>query len=349
MSRILKYNSVKQSLLQYIIERGLPIGTRLPSERALCTRFGVSNLTLRHAEDELCESGMLQREEGRGVFVASTWKGKRLRLGFLSIDVPTYPTEPIIRSLSDMLDAYQCDLQVLYAHDDVQSWLVDEMSRMDFLVVSGFLTPEWITVVRSLGKPVLQLGRANQETGFPRVESDFRDAFRLAFTACQRKGIRRFLVWEIEHEKHSNSIALSQALEEAMHSCGLTSNDLIVDEIRPNSMQSCVDSLIRNKDKFDAIVLRDYMLNYLVFHGAWRSLTGNCPMMVITCEMWHIDEFEQLPDIYVINPQRSTSSIVCMYFFRWQCRLPGKGEAYMEAWEFSRPPFKSNHFELSMP
>ena len=105
MSRTLKYNSVKQSLLQYIIERGLPIGTRLPSERALCTRFGVSNLTLRHAEDELCESGMLQREEGRGVGPDATWKGKRLRLGFMSVDVPGYPSESCEMNLRDMLDA----------------------------------------------------------------------------------------------------------------------------------------------------------------------------------------------------------------------------------------------------
>ncbi len=349
MSRILKYSSVKQRLIQYIVERGLPVGTKLPSERSLCARFGVSNLTLRHAEDELCESGMLQREEGRGVFIASTWKGKRLRLGFLSIDVPTYPTESIIRPLSDLLDTYQCDLQVLYAHHDVQAWLVEEMSRMDFLVVSGFLTQEWVTAIRSLGKPVLQLGHSNLETGFPRVESDFRDAYRLAFTACQRHGIRRFLVWQIQHEQHSNSIALSKALEEAMQSCGLNSNDVIVDEIRPNSMQSCVDSLTRNNGKFDAIIMRDYMLSYLVYHGSWRSLTGNCPIMVITCDMWHIDEFEQLPDIYAINIQRSTESIVCMYFFRWQCRLPGNGEYCMEAWEFARPPFKSNHFEFSMP
>ena len=349
MSRILKYNSVKQSLLQYIIERGLPIGTRLPSERALCTRFGVSNLTLRHAEDELCESGMLQREEGRGVFVASTWKGKRLRLGFMSVDVPGYPSESCEMNLRDMLDAYHCDLQVLHARREVQAWLVEEMSRMDYLVVSGFMTPEWVTAIRSLGKPVLQLGHANIETGFPRAEADYRQAFTLAFSACQRNGISRFLFWELQHEMHSNSLALSKALEEAMHSCGLTSNDVIVDEIRPNSMQSCVDSLIRNKGKFDAIIMRDYMLCCLVYHESWRSLTGNCPMMVITCDMSHIDEFEQLPDIYAINIQRSMSSIVCMYFFRWQCRLPGNGEYCMEAWEFARQPFKSNHFELSMP
>ncbi|MBQ6470865.1 MAG: GntR family transcriptional regulator [Victivallales bacterium] len=340
MSRVLKYQSVKQRLLQYINEHGMAIGTRLPSDRALCARFGVSNLTLRHAADELCDSGLLRREEGKGVFVASSWSGVRQRLGYLSVDVPTYPAGGSIRKMEDMLDTHRCDLQILHARRTVQPWVVDAMSRMDYLVVSGFLTPEWVSAIRSLGKPVLQVGRTNLETGFPCVEPDYRDAFHQSLSACLRHGLKRFLVWQIRHELHSNSNALSQALEEAMRSCGLTSQEVTVDEISPDSMQSCVDSLLRNQGKFDAIVLRDYMLNYLVYHEEWRRLTEYRPLMVITCDMQHIVEYDHLPGLHILNLQQSTASVICQFFFRWQYRLPGDGRRFLEAWEFARPPFE---------
>jgi GntR family transcriptional regulator len=45
-------------------------GEAIPPEKKLCERFGVSMGTLRKAVDELTESGVLVRQQGRGTFVA---------------------------------------------------------------------------------------------------------------------------------------------------------------------------------------------------------------------------------------------------------------------------------------
>ncbi len=44
-------------------------GSRLPSEAALCSEFGVSRSTLREAVGTLQARGLLRREQGRGTFV----------------------------------------------------------------------------------------------------------------------------------------------------------------------------------------------------------------------------------------------------------------------------------------
>lgn len=49
--------------------RHAPSGSRIPTERALATRFGVSRMTLRQALDELQAEGRVERVRGNGTFV----------------------------------------------------------------------------------------------------------------------------------------------------------------------------------------------------------------------------------------------------------------------------------------
>ena len=50
---------------------------KLPSETALCERFGVSRVTVRLALDKLCDQGLIERKQGKGSYAA----GKQLRHG----------------------------------------------------------------------------------------------------------------------------------------------------------------------------------------------------------------------------------------------------------------------------
>jgi GntR family transcriptional regulator len=62
-----------EAALEHAIEQGeLKAGDRLPAERVLAQRFGVSRMTLRQALGELERHGLLERSKGRygGTFVA---------------------------------------------------------------------------------------------------------------------------------------------------------------------------------------------------------------------------------------------------------------------------------------
>ncbi|WP_432842157.1 GntR family transcriptional regulator [Dactylosporangium sp. CA-092794] len=49
--------------------RDLPVGSRLPAEKELATRFGVSRMTVRQALDALAAEGRVERAPGLGTFV----------------------------------------------------------------------------------------------------------------------------------------------------------------------------------------------------------------------------------------------------------------------------------------
>jgi GntR family transcriptional regulator len=64
------YYRIKQDLLAAIEAGQLQPGARMPSERELTERYGVSRMTVRHAIGHLEQEGLVRRVQGKGSFVA---------------------------------------------------------------------------------------------------------------------------------------------------------------------------------------------------------------------------------------------------------------------------------------
>jgi len=60
---------VARILRRYVLDAGLRSGDRLPSERELSRRLGVSHRVVRDALSELVAEGLVRKEHGRGAFV----------------------------------------------------------------------------------------------------------------------------------------------------------------------------------------------------------------------------------------------------------------------------------------
>jgi GntR family transcriptional regulator len=64
------YEQIAELLIDLIESGRLPVGARLPSERNLAELVGVSRMTARAALSSLAQRGLLDRDVGRGTFVA---------------------------------------------------------------------------------------------------------------------------------------------------------------------------------------------------------------------------------------------------------------------------------------
>lgn len=65
------YTTFKETILEQIKKGSLSPGDKLPSERDLAQKSGLSRMTVRQALTELVKAGMLYREQGRGTFVSA--------------------------------------------------------------------------------------------------------------------------------------------------------------------------------------------------------------------------------------------------------------------------------------
>jgi GntR family transcriptional regulator, N-acetylglucosamine utilization regulator len=86
-SPIPKYFQLRAILLDLIERAELPVDAPIPSERELCTRFGLSRMTVRQGVEQLVSEGRLYRVPGKGTFVARPKIEMPLRLVSFSEDM----------------------------------------------------------------------------------------------------------------------------------------------------------------------------------------------------------------------------------------------------------------------
>lgn len=69
-SPVPKYSQLRELLIDWIADAGLPVDTIIPSERELGQTYGLSRMTVRQTIDQLVSEGKLYRVPGKGTFVA---------------------------------------------------------------------------------------------------------------------------------------------------------------------------------------------------------------------------------------------------------------------------------------
>lgn len=76
------YIQVKKQIMDHIRDGSLKVGTKMPTERELSEKLGISRNTISSSYKELEQEGVLKSYQGRGTFVAGeekSWKDKNLK------------------------------------------------------------------------------------------------------------------------------------------------------------------------------------------------------------------------------------------------------------------------------
>ena len=74
------FEQVRSQLAGKISDRGLAVGTRLPTVRALATQLGLAANTVARAYRELEEAGMVETRGRAGTFVSALGERSRVAL-----------------------------------------------------------------------------------------------------------------------------------------------------------------------------------------------------------------------------------------------------------------------------
>lgn len=95
------YLQLKTLLLEEMLQGIYRPGDRLPTEQAICQRYGISRTPVTRAFSELAEEGVVLRHRGRGTFVNPLWVPRRGDRTEIRVMVPAEgPWESIVREAS---------------------------------------------------------------------------------------------------------------------------------------------------------------------------------------------------------------------------------------------------------
>lgn len=114
ISRKAPYQQVKEAVYQKYILNGAKPGTRLPSDRALATEFGVNVATVAKGLSALSLEGIVSRKVGSGTYVQSVRSGQKTGGIYLGAPVTSYaqPEMAVFAKLDQLLQ------QTLYSRGE---------------------------------------------------------------------------------------------------------------------------------------------------------------------------------------------------------------------------------------
>lgn len=159
------YRQIVNDLAAQIRQSLLPPGSRVPSERELCDRYGVSTVTARRALLELTQRGAIYRQAGIGSFVADPARGKRLTLVLCGFDAERWGSVAgamgeLIGGVSEVAWRHNCALHLIRADRPLDLTLVrrlidDGDSDGILLRVAGDVDVEHVTMFDQAAVPYM--------------------------------------------------------------------------------------------------------------------------------------------------------------------------------------------------
>jgi DNA-binding LacI/PurR family transcriptional regulator len=201
------FERVAAHVREILREGSLAPGDSLPSERELAERLGVSHLTVRKSLLPLVEEGLIERQVGRGTFVADASKRSAQSHGLRDIVLALHEnrtTMPVmsyaLQGVRKALDPDRFSLEVLGIGDDGCSpAFIDRLRRRrpHGLLYHGYLGADGISALRGLRLPFVSLGVVVGQPGVPHVSLDFDGLIQQAVQEAYRFGHRSlgFVTW----------------------------------------------------------------------------------------------------------------------------------------------------------
>lgn len=151
---MLKYEAIASDLRKQITEGVFTPGQQLALEKEMCTRYGVSRITIKRAVDELVKEGLVVKRRGSGTFVkslededvkelsmanqfsgfAATFKGRNVGTKVLRFDI-IHPEEEVAAKLQMSVDDFIYDIVRVRSLDGQP--VVIEYTQMPIQLIPG--------------------------------------------------------------------------------------------------------------------------------------------------------------------------------------------------------------------
>jgi DNA-binding LacI/PurR family transcriptional regulator len=282
-----KTGTLVESLVERIESGRYPPGEAVPSERQLVEEFDLSRTTVRRAIDDLVQRGILERQPGRGTFVAGASNGPRVSPAVLrhsvAVIVPTF-ANPYYGEMIDGIEkeARLSDLRLVVGQSDYSAEsesLQLLQSAADGAVCGALVVPGSVDrashgvqhFLRS-GKPMVYIGRWPDNVACDGVCIDYRIAARQAVAHLADLGHERIAY--VEGLPRLPGFSPYDGYADVMRDRRLPVDPRLVRLTEDPSEQAgrrAVEDLVREQVRFTAVFARNDVTAMGVLQGLRRT------------------------------------------------------------------------------
>lgn len=107
-----KYKIIAQLLKEEFLSKRNSEDFRLPTEKDLCLRFGVSRETVRHALSELLNEGLIRSRQGSGYYIPANKSAASRQIAVIVTFEDEYIFPTVLHDMQSVLDRYGYKIQV---------------------------------------------------------------------------------------------------------------------------------------------------------------------------------------------------------------------------------------------
>lgn len=195
MATTTKHFRVRQALMEAIRSGEFPPESRLPSEREIADRFGVSYLTARRAVAEMVDANLLERRARSGTYVR---KRSPERLLACTVNLICTASDyslvrDFLRIAARQVEERGWGAQVIRLHPGADREAIRALDNGELAIVLtedlDRSSPLVDAMRRANGRAVVLSNRL-EDLGIPSVTADDTQALRLAVTHLQERGHR---------------------------------------------------------------------------------------------------------------------------------------------------------------
>ncbi len=258
MARILKYNDAKLKLISLIRELNLVVGDRLPSERELTERFGVSLVTLRRAVDDLVAAGNLERRHGVATIYTGNidFKDSPALVGLVNVNDKNYPGGRSLAQFCVTLARYHAQVQLCFPGPEINGSLADDLMRCSSFLLTGFVNRAWTDFLALQNKPLLVVGHCESDIHASRIDCDWAAGMRLLAGKLAEMECKRPAVLLGDPRYTSNADWLRNLLCAELSHGGMMPDDALICSVPVTQRRHhLVEFLLRVRGTYDALVI----------------------------------------------------------------------------------------------
>lgn len=322
MAKTLKYDQAKIRILNSISEENLHIGDKLPSERDMMRRYGISQISFRRAMDELAAEGLVARKPRSGCFLKIQLRDFAHKAHVLLIHIvdTTLKFDPSGFSVFP----FQCELEKhgfgfkAMTAELPGGRVFEAAQEAAALLVTGKLTPEWMRFLRMLSpKPIAVIGTYPCNNSFPTVTVDHKKSAEKMVMEFASLGCRRISFINAVKDYFPSSL-LHEGYISGLRKCGIKyDHSLELTPIRDGGRDQAGKFMKEHENELDAVVAERYVYPEILASKWVFGYKGKALIGMVDVSPEKLEDFVLVPGIRLATyeksiPEASVEKIVCM-------------------------------------